>query len=70
LSDHGETTERPREASVSQADARINLDRSKLLGFDQATDTSQPGEIGANLSAKIGNKTGIKPTNKPGIKQT
>jgi hypothetical protein len=40
---------------------RIELDRSKLLGFDQANETSEPGKIGAHLSAKIGDKPGIKP---------
>jgi len=39
---------------------RIEIDRSKLLGFDQADESSEPGRIGPYLSAKIGDKPGTK----------
>jgi hypothetical protein len=38
----------------------VEIDRSKLLGFDQGDESSEPGRIGAHLSAKVGDKPGRK----------
>ena len=46
--------------------ARVQLDRSRMLGFDQAVRTASRGTIArsarlASLGAKVGAKPGIKP---------
>ena len=54
------TTTELTKASGKKTSPGIELDRRKLLGFDQGKETSVAGEFGPGLAAKIGGKAGTK----------